>query len=124
MKLETQVFPAPADYEDELKLTVCILKKDMADLFRYTCYIALEKIRTITEKIELNDTERMNQITDIQLESEHEDWDLPPLGANIKIQSIGTNLVIAGSEVLLERCTGIAVSHPPRNRVVTKLATS
>lgn len=86
MKLETQVFPAPADYEDELKLTVCILKKDMADLFRYTCYIALEKIRAITGKIELTNTERLNQITDIliQLEAEHEEWDLPPLGAALK----------------------------------------
>jgi len=86
MQLETQIFPADGDSEDELKLTVQIPKKDITELFSNTCYLALQKIREIHLIIDIDDSERMERIADIiiQLEADYEGWGLPPLVTILK----------------------------------------
>jgi len=82
MKLEAQIFPSIKDKKDEIKITVGIPKKDIAELFQCTCYIALQKIKKIHEIMEIDDFERSERVVAvlIQLEADHEEWGLPPFG--------------------------------------------
>lgn len=86
MRLETQIFPAVEDKENEIKITARIPKKDIAELFNNTCYLALQKIWDIHFFMEITDAERIERTTDIliQLEADYEDWGLSPLGMMLK----------------------------------------
>ena len=85
MELEAHIFSDNTDNET-VDVSIRIPTKDISKLFRDTCYLALEKIREILLIKNMDDSACIDRIVDlmIQLEGEHEAWDLPPLSAALK----------------------------------------